>query len=264
MIRRVWLLYRIEVTKALYRRQSYLGPVLLLALVLISTILHPIARDGVADYGFIAYVTPLGLGFLGHLMLLVFCASLVSPEMERGALRGALTRPVTRGDFLTAKLLLGFTYALLLTAVVAVSSWAVAGIQGDLLGVHIGGELVFTSSQMFWSYLGGAALSLLPQFAGASVAILFSTICKNASTAIGLSIGTWLIADLVKYPLNIAPYLFSTYLEASWQVFSHRCDALSLGWFPMAWQCALSSTVVIAGAFGLSLAIFRRRNLGSC
>ena len=65
MITRVWLLYRIEISKAIRRRQAYLGPVLLVAAVVFSTLVHPIAQDDVADYGFIAYVTPLSLGFLG-------------------------------------------------------------------------------------------------------------------------------------------------------------------------------------------------------
>lgn len=264
MIGRVWLLYRIEIIKALRRRQAYMGPLLLVVVVLCSTLVHPMARDGVADYGFIAYVTPLSLGFLGYIMLLLFCSSLIAPELERGAVRGTLLRPVTREDFLTAKLLTGFSYAALLTATVALASWGAARLRGDLLGVHIGGELVYTSGQMMWSYAGGTALSLLPQWAGASLAILFSTACRNTTTAIGLSLGTWIVADLVKYPLNIAPFLFTTYLEAPWQVFSYRCDALSYAWFPMAWQCALSSSAVIALSIVLSLAIFKRRNLGSC
>ena len=264
MIRRVWLLYRIEIFKAMHGRQAYLGPVLLLGVVLLSTLVHPLARDGIADYAFIAYVTPLSLGFLGYVMLLIFCSSLVASEMDRGVIRGTLLRPVSREDFLAAKLLVGFSYAVLLTCVVSGASWGVAWLQGDLLGVHLGGELVFTGDEMFWGYAGGAALSLLPQWAGASLALLFSTASRNTTTAISLSLGTWIVGDLVKYPLNIAPLVFTTYLEAPWQVFSHRCDALDYAWFPMAWQCALSSAAVIAVSLALSLAIFKRRNLGIC
>jgi len=264
MLGRVWLLYRIEVSKALRRRQAYAGPLLLVLVVLVSTFVYPIEQDGIADYGFIAYVTPLCLGFLGYVMLLVFCASLVASEMDHGAIRATLVRPVTRDDFLTAKVLAGYSYAVLLTAVVGISSWAVTWLQGDVLGVHLGGELVYADEQMIGAYLGGAFLSLLPQWAGASLAILFSTACRNAATAISLSLGTWIVLDLIKYPLNIAPFIFTTYLESPWQVFSQRCDARSFSWFPMLWQCALASGAVIGVSLFIALVIFRRRNLGTC
>jgi len=264
MLGRIWLLYRIEISKALRRRQAYAGPALLVMVVLLSTLVHPVERDGMPDYGFIAYVTPLSLGFLGYVMLLVFCASLIASELDQGAIRCTLVRPVTRNDFLAAKLLAGFSYAALLTATVAITSWTVAGVRGDLLGVHLGGELVYTGEQMLRAYAGGALLSLLPLWAGASLAIFFSTACRSATAAISLSLGTWIVLDLVKYPLNIAPFLFTTYLEAPWQVFSMRCDALDYAWFPMVWQCALSSGAVMAISIFLALLVFRRRNLGSC
>ncbi len=264
MLGRVWLLYRIEIIKALRRRQAYAGPLLLVFVVVVSTFVHPVEQDGIADYGFIAYVTPLSLGFLGYIMLLVFSASLVASELDQGAIRGTLVRPVTREDFLAAKVLTGFSYAALLTTVVAISSWAVTWLRGDLLGVQLGGELVYTSEQMLAAYAGGALLALLPKCAGVSLAILFSTASRSATTAISLSLGTWIVLDLVKYPLNAAPFVFTTYLEAPWQVFSQRCDALDYAWFPMAWQCALASLAVIGASLALALTIFRRRNLGSC
>lgn len=264
MLGRIWLLYRIEIAKALRRRQAYAGPLLLVLVVLLSTLVHPVERDGIADYAFIAYVTPVSLGFLGYVMLLVFCSALVASELDQGAIRGTLLRPVTRDEFLTAKLLVGYSYAVVLTAAVAISSWTIARFQGDLLGVHLGGELVYTGEQMLGAYVGGALLSLLPQCAGASLAILFSTASRNATTAVSLSLGTWIVVDLVKYPLNLAPFVFTTYLESPWQVFSQRCDALDYPWFPMAWQCALASGAVTAGSVWLAVVIFRRRNLGTC
>lgn len=264
MIQRIWLLYRLEIVKALRRRQTWAGPVLVLFVVLLAPLAHPVERDGIADYSFIAYATPLALGLPGFIMLLVFCSSLVASEMERGAIRGTLVRPVTRREFLSAKLLLGYSYAALLVAIVAFSSWAVAWTLGDLLGVHLGGELVYTGASMIRAYAFGALLTLLPLCAGASVAVFFSTATRSASTAITLSLATWIVSDLLKYPLNIAPLLFTTYLEAPWQVFSHRCDALDQPWFPMVWQCILSSAAAITVAAGLAFAVFSRRNLGSC
>jgi hypothetical protein len=242
VIRRIVLLYRLEVVKSLHRRQTFIAPVLLSAVIALAPLVHPVERDGMDDYGFIAYVTPLSLNFLGYLLLLTFSASLIAGETEHGAIRPVLLRPLTRTEFLSAKLLLGFSYAVLLTMIVVTMSWAIAWSRGDLLGVHLGGELIYTAEEMFRSYAA----------------------TRSSSTAISLTLGTWIVVDLIKYPLGISPLVFTTYLEAPWQVFSGRCDALDYSWWPMAWQCALCSVVVMILATGLALTIFNRRNLGGC
>ncbi|MBL7645836.1 MAG: ABC transporter permease subunit [Candidatus Hydrogenedentes bacterium] len=264
MIRRIWLLYRIEVFKASRRRQPYVGPLLLTALVLLSPLLRPILRDGIQDYGFIAYITPVALNFLGYIMLLTFASTLVVSETARGSVRAILLRPVLREEFILAKVLLGFSYAALLTAVVGVCAWAVAWTRGDLMGVHVGGELVYTTDEMWKSYVAGALLSLLPQWAGVSVAVLFSTLARSTSMAISLALGSWILVDLAKYPLGIAPYVFTTYLEAPWRIFSGQCDALAQPWMPMAAWCAASSGLLIVLPTALAILVFKRRNLGAC
>lgn len=264
MLSRIWILYRIELFKASRRRQAYVGPVLLAILVLLAPLLHPMAQDGVQDYGFIAYVTPVALNFLGFIMLLTFCATLVSSETARGTVRGILLRPIRRHEYLLAKILTGYSYAVLLTLVVAGSAWGAAWFRGDLLGVHVGGELIYTSDAMLKSYVAGAALALLPQFAGASVAILFSTLSRGSTMAISLSLGLWILTDLTKYPLGLAPYLFTTYLEAPWQVFAGRCDALDPAWMPMAPWCVATSLVAMITTSALAIAVLTRRNLGAC
>lgn len=264
MIKRIWLLYRIEVFKASRRRQPYVAPLLLSVLVFLSPLVHPLAKDGMQDYGFIAYVTPVALNFLGFIMLLTFSSTLVASETARGNVRAILLRPIRREEFILAKLLLGFSYAALLTAVVCVCAWIVAWVLGDLMGVHVGGELIFTSDQMWKSFAEGALLALLPQWAGVSVALLYSTLARSSSMAISLSLGSWVLVDLAKYPLGIAPYVFTTYMEAPWSIFAGQCDALEQPWMPMAAYCAASSGVLIVLPVLLSIYIFKRRNLGAC
>lgn len=264
MIGRIWLLYRIEVFKATRRRQPYVGPVLLAALVLLSPLIRPLAKDGLQDYGFIAYVTPVALNFLGFIMLLTFASTLVVSETARGSVRALLLRPILREELILAKLLLGFSYAALLTAVVGLCAWLVAWWRGDLMGVHVGGELVFTTGEMWQSYVAGALLSLLPQWAGVSLGLLYSTLSRSTGMAISLSLGTWILVDLAKYPLGVAPFIFTTYLEAPWRIFSGRCDALDQPWMPMAASCAGASGVMIIVPVILAIAIFKRRNLGAC
>jgi ABC-2 type transport system permease protein len=197
-------------------------------------------------------------------MLLTFASTLVASETARGNVRAILLRPVRREEFILAKLLLGYSYAALLTGVVAVCAWGVAWFRGDLMGIHMGGELVITADQMLWSYALGALLSLLPQWAGVSMALFFSTLARSSSMAISLSLGTWILSDLAKYPLGIAPFLFTTYLEAPWRTFAGHCDALEQAWMPMALQCAVASGAVMITFVIITLIVFKRRNLGAC
>jgi ABC-type transport system involved in multi-copper enzyme maturation permease subunit len=263
-LQRIVALYRVEITKALRLRQTYVGPLLLMLVVLLSPLAHPMAKDGVGDYGFIAYVTPMALNFLGYVLLLTYVGGLIATELGHGTLRAILLRPVCREEVYVAKFLLGCSYSALLTATVGITSWCVAFALGDLYGIQVGGELLFMNDEMAWTYFVGAFLALAPQWAGVSLGLLYSTLTRSAGTAVSLSIGTWIVLELIKYPLGIAPMVFTTYLEAPWHVFASHCDGLDASWFPMAFYCVLSSLVVTIVSVTFGLMLFRRKDLGSC
>ena len=145
MISRLWTVYAVELLKATRLKQTFVGPILVLLVVLCALLVHPVARDGASDYGFVAYVTPVALNSLGFLLLLAYCAGLVSQELNSGTIRQVLVRPVRRHEYMLAKLLLGMTYALLLAGIVAVSGWGIAYLFGEMTGVTFGGELVYTT-----------------------------------------------------------------------------------------------------------------------
>lgn len=79
-----------------------------------------------------------------------------------------------------------------------------------------------------------------------------------------MSLATWIVLDLVKYPLGIDAFVFTSYLETPWDVFSSRCDGLDATWFPSTLYCLLSSFFVIITTTALGIALFCRRNLGTC
>ena len=262
--RRVGALYTVECSKAIRQRQTYTGPVLVVLVILLAPLAHPLAKDGLSDYGFIAYVTPLALNFLGYILLLIFVGGLVASEIEGGTLRGLLLRPVRRSEIYMAKLLVACSYATVLTLAAGVTCWALATAFGELRGIQVGGELLYTSDDMAWAYIGGSLLALLPQWAGACVGLLYSTLSRSTAASISLSIGTWIVLDFIKYPLGIDRYVFTTYLDAPWRVFTDYCDGLSSAWFPMFAYCLLSSVLVGGMTTALGLWVFNRRNLGTC
>lgn len=262
MIRRILNAYTIEWIK--YSRQAFtfVGPVLVIVLVLLAPLSYPLEKDSTNDYAFISYALPMALNLFGFLMLLVYSASLVSTELG-GTIRMVMIRPIRRHEFLAAKMLNGMTYALLLTFVASGTTWALAYFMGDLSGIEYGGDLVYTSGEMQQAFFAATALNLLTQFAGVAWGLLFSTLTRSTAMAIGLAVGSWLLLDFIKYPLNIAPFLFSSYLEQTWTVFSDRCNAFETGFFPQAYYGMAASLGAIVLCLGIATFALSRRNLGS-
>ena len=263
MIERLWRVYLFELAKAVRLKSTYAGPLLVLATVLLTPLHHPIARDGASDYAFVAAATQSALNIVGVYMLLIYSSTLIASEISRGAIRTVLVRPILRRDFYAAKLLLGMTYALLLTVIAAGTSWAMAALFGDLGGVSFGGEVIYSSGSVAGAFLGVLALGLLAQFAAAAYGLLISVVAGSGAAAVGGAVGIWLVLNLVKHPLGVSSLMFSTYIEAPWSVFAERAVALDAAWTPLAYYAvgvSLISFIVFAAA---GMALFSRRNLNA-
>jgi hypothetical protein len=261
MLGRIWTAYTVELTKALHLKQTYLGPLLMGMVVLLAPWLYPIEHDGRGDYAFIAYITPLALNNLGLLLLLAYCAGLISPELGNKSICQILVRPLLRQEYVLAKFLLGITYAVVLTTIVGLGSWSMVYILGDLTGILYGGELIYTAEEMLWAYAWGALGVLAPLFSAVAYALLISSLTRSPVAAVTGSVGILILVDLLKYSLNIEKVFFSTYLDTPWHVFNQRCDAIDVAWFPEMTYCLVTSFITVVLCVCLAIVISRRRNL---
>jgi len=260
MIRRVVTAYLVEIQKALHAKSTYVGPLLIILVMALMPMVDRVERDQVSDYGFAARSTGVALNLLGLLLVLTYCASLVSSEIESGTIRLALVRPLRRYEFLAAKLLLGATYALALVVLVALLAWGGLLLFGDTQGVTYGGEVVFTNHTMIRSYLLALVLTMAPLCAAVAFAVAMSTVAKSTGAAIGATVAIWFAGDILKYPLHIAPFLFSTYIESPLELFANQADAFDPQWFPMALYCIATSLAWGAAAVALAVLVLRRRS----
>lgn len=260
MIRRLWTLYRVEYSKAMRSRIVQLGPLLLLLVVGAQALRLQPGQDPLAGYTFLARTTPMTLNLMGFLLVLLYSSGMVAGEIGSGTIRLLLTRPIRRRELLIAKVAVAMTYATVLTLTVAMTGWLIAVLQGDLSGVGYGGEVLYTDDQMFRAYWLGTLLGLVPQWAGIAFGALVSTLAGNALSAATITIALWLMADLVKYPLHVERYVFTSYLEAPWGVFQARCDAIDATWFPMAGYCLATSGAVFVVCVTLAAVVLERRN----
>lgn len=257
---RIGSAYAVEVAKAVRQRFTFVGPALALLLALSVPLQYPPGAAHANGFVFVAKATSM-VNVLSVILILSYAAGLVSSEVGSGVLRHVLVRPLYRWEFLAAKLLLGMTYALAITVTAGVASWAIAIAFGNVTGVSYGGEVVYTATTMFYTYCFSLLLSLAPQFATVTYAVMISCLTRSTAAAITTAIGIWFAGDLLKYHLHVAGWLFSSYLDKPWQVFADRCDGLPTSWFPMATHTLAASGGAIFVFGAVAVYVFRRRDL---
>lgn len=261
MIGRVWAAYQFELGKTAHRRGIYAGPLSIAVLFAGMWLQFTRGETDIDGLRFIAFATPVTLNLFGLLLILVFSATLVASEVSAGTLRLPLTRPIRRHELLAGKIFLAMTYAMLLTALVGALSWSVAiGVHG-VSAVEYGGEVWYTGTEMFWTYCICAALGLAPLFAACAYGVMWSALMPNTGSAIAAAIMSWFLADLIKEPLGIAPFLFMSYIETSWQVFTDRCDLIEPRWMPNAYRTIAASAAAFFVCGGIAHVAFDRRNI---
>jgi len=263
MIERILRIYRFEWTKAVRRWVTYLGPALVVFVICCVPLIDRLDKDSVSDYGFIAKSAPMALDVIGLLFVLTYTSTLVASELGSGTARTVLVRPIRRSEFLLAKLLFALSYLVALAIIASAVSWLLVYVFGDAAGVTVGGDIVYTSRDMALTYLAALGLSLIPLSAGVALALMISSLTRSTGSAVATTIGLWIAVDTVKYPLRISPFLFSSYIEAPWQVFVDRSDALDATWMPMTAYLLSTSVPVFVVCLAVAWYKLNRRNLCS-
>lgn len=159
-------------------------------------------------------------------LITLVAGDLLAGEATAGTYRLMLTRPVTRGKFVTAKFIAGVIYTNLLILWLALMSLVVGyfifGV-GELLIIRGDMIIIFEQKDVLWRFLCAYGFASLGMTVVASLAYLFSSLVENA---IGPIVGTmaviivFVIISAINVDLlqSIRPYLFTNYIS-SWQLF---------------------------------------------
>ncbi len=262
MIRRILAAYLVELTKYSRLFSPWFGPAFVLLSVAAAVYAHPIARDGSSDLDFVGYAVPASLNLIGFLMLLIYSAGLVAGEVERGTARTVLVQPLHRSEFLAAKFLNAMSYAILLTLLATLAAWALAAALGEVTGIEFGGELIYTTQEMNTAFALALLLNFVPYMTGAAYAVMVSTLTRRSATAVAATVGGWLIVEYAKHALRLDRFIFSTYLDQSWIVFSDRCKGLDTPFFPGAAIGLAVCAVWFALFVTIAFVAMHRRNFG--
>ncbi|MEP6625331.1 MAG: ABC transporter permease subunit [Acidimicrobiia bacterium] len=155
-------------------------------------------------------------------LVVIFClfaGDAIASEAGWGNLRFLLTRPIGRGRFLAAKLIVAACYSVLATALILVSGLIAGGIAFGYEGLSIP---VLGISMSVGSILGNIVLAgLLASWGIAGVAafsFMLSTMMDNSAGAIMGGVGLYIVTSILGAIDSIGPirYGFPTFYNGAW------------------------------------------------
>ena len=266
-------LLRLELTKLLSQRRSYVGWIGLLAVPVLMTLAFYLNRHNPhhdeGPGGLISLASKDGLlmpvaaitllsGFLLPLLASMVGSYQLAGEAETGTIKTWLMHSISRGGVILSKWGVAVIYVAIGLAIVAVGAFAAGGLA---FGLHaptlLSGQTV-SVGQGLWLTL----LSYLYVLAGVicvlSLALLFATFTNSSLTA---AIGALVVVIVMNilgafsYFDFLKPYLFTSRVDA-WQGFFSQ---------PIAWSPVVKGIIVFAVyTVALLLAawyVFRRKDI---
>jgi ABC-2 type transport system permease protein len=194
---------------------------------------EPVVGDAVVQF-------TKNMGQFGVLIAILVAMGSVATETERGTAAFLLTKPITRGAFVAAKVIaIGALLALAL-AVAGVLCWIYTTILFEPLPVA--------------GFAGAVAVVWLSLAAFAAVTFLASVVTRSGLAAGGLGFGAFVATGILSALPAIGPYMPTSLWGAA--------DALALGTIPdpLAGP-VLANVILVLAALGLAGWSFRRREL---
>ncbi len=194
--------------------------------------------------------------FLLPLLIAITCAELIGIEINHGTLPTVLLRPVTRAQWLLAKLMVASLYPFLALAFFLLTSLAAGAFFGFgpfVGGTGLGREGLLGAGLMLpadaWrevlqAYLV-AAYSLVPI---GLLAVLFAVVLMNAAGGALATLATLIVMHLLVVFPAITPYLLTTQLSTYVEPAS-----------PLGWMVALVAVYCAAFA-AAAVIVFERKD----
>jgi ABC-2 type transport system permease protein len=273
-------LVRIELSKIFRKWRTYIGFIAIAVLVAIIQLSIYLTGEQFVDF-FIQNIKDtfemVGRFVNGNLIALLVLqmlyvhipflivlvgGDLLAGEATAGTYRMLLTRPISRFKLVASKFIAGTIYANLLLLFLMILSFG-----GSLLFFG-GGELIviknkifiFAADDVLWRFILAYGFATLSMTVVMTLSFFFSSLVENAIGPIVASMAViiiFLILSSIDLELlrSIRPYLFVTHM-AKWSEFFR--DPIRLD------EVLYSGLILLAhivGLFGLTLAIFKRKDI---
>jgi ABC-2 type transport system permease protein len=208
----------------------------------------------------------MAISLIIPIFITIFAAMLVASESSRGTLRMMLTRPISRWDFLTGKLLAGFAYLLLLYAANIATALLIArgyplksSFDRSISIPGLGAQIQFFTIALL--------LTLLPLLATLCFGFLISVLSVNVATSIGVAVGLLLTIQTLKEfarfgSVDLGDYVFLSYFDTAMGIAQSKSSGIYDVW-NQAKVYLMAGTSILTCFFCLAISYWRflRRDL---
>jgi ABC-type transport system involved in multi-copper enzyme maturation permease subunit len=269
MFKRIRLAFRNELTKAIATRFLYLGLALSIALPWFCSQGFNQITDAKNLTGFI-YLTnsiQVAVTSLIPIFILIYGSVLVANETAYGRYRDVLSRPLGRGEFLIAKLMIGFFY---LTALITVNLFAgliVCALKYGFTPLKENGEIIVSQGRFIFALVRSYILVLFPLASVLSFGFFVSTLSRSLVGALGFALGIYMGIEPFKFLIPVGDhyldyYLSSSYLDKPFVVLNDLAMGIDVRWWsPEIQRCIGISLFYIVIFLSFSFIVFKRRDL---
>ena len=196
-------------------------------------------------------------------LITLVAGDLMAGEASAGTYRMLITRPVTRFNIVTSKFIAGVIYTAILIIWLAILSLGLGTIlfgSGELISLQSNAIVVFASNDVLWRFLLAYSFAIVSMSVVTVMAFFFSSLVENSIGPIITTMSIIIIFIIISHIdvsvfQNIKPYLFTNYMDGWKSFFSKPLDYSSV------WNSLLVLGIHILGLYGLTLFLFRRKDI---
>lgn len=212
---------------------------------------------------FISYFILGSLAIHIPFLVALVAGDLLAGEATAGTYRILVTRPVSRFEIATSKLISGMIYTIMLIMWLALISLGLGLLlfgTGELIVLGGGQVIIFPQNDIWWRFLLAYLYAALSMGVVASLAYFFSSLVENAIgpiiTTMAIIIVFFIITAIqIDIFDALEPYLFTSYI-IQWRLFFD--DPLKTGEIFKAVGILALHIIVL---YSLTLLIFRKKDI---
>jgi ABC-type transport system involved in multi-copper enzyme maturation permease subunit len=206
---------------------------------------------------------------VGVLLVLAFSAATIASERDHGTIRLPLTRSVSRGSLLLAKMLSMLMWSVVLALAAYVGAFVMSVLLYRFGPIVENNYEIFSSAEINVELLKASVALLPPLFATAAFGILISCVARTSGEAVGAALVSYVMFDLFKGLVGDGNrFVFATFNPAIVDhSYLHEVGQLARGFSTAGFtEPLLVLNAVVPLAQGLvflllAVAIFARRRL---
>ncbi len=264
MIQRIIKIVWNEFIKLISQKFTYFSLIALIILVILIGIgvnYFSIEQSTIGSgYLFLLSSVRTVISLFGVIFILIFSSQLISSESSSGTLQVNLVNPIKRFEFYAAKLIISIFFAMTILAITLLASIVIIRINYSFGDYVERGLTIFTQGDIFLNLFLCSLLLFFPLLSICCYGLLISTITKNSGTAIGYSIGSIIIIDVIKERFNISDIVFNSYIDTPFELAQQITEGFKINWMPTILYCIFIPMIWAIIMAGTGYFIFSKRD----